>query len=154
LDAAGGVPDPEHLLDPEADLIGAAEAPRADLLLEALDLCGGQVSRVASVMQRAEGIEPAVAEQAQPLGELPHAAAEQVGDLETGLAIGDPKHGAEALIEALVVSLVTAPLEFLALLPVEVNRLHGAPLRSSASIRGGKYCFLSCDRSSRRVVPI
>ena len=123
----GCVPDPERLLDPEADLIGVAEAPRADLLLEALDLSGGEVPRVALVMQGAEGIEAAVAEQAQPLGELPHAAAEQVGDLETGLAVGDPEHGGEALVEALVVRLVAAALEFLSLLRVEVNRLHRPP---------------------------
>jgi hypothetical protein len=89
LDAAGGIRDPEHLLDPEADLIGGAEAPRADLLLEMFHLSGGEVARVAPVMQGAEGVEAAVAEQAQPLGELPHTAAEQVGDLETGLAVGD-----------------------------------------------------------------
>src|SRR5262245_54169584 len=87
LDATGGVPDPEHLLDPETDLIGVAEASRADLLLEALDLSGGEVARVAPVVQGAEGIEPAVAEQAQPLGELTHAAAEQIGNLETSLAV-------------------------------------------------------------------
>jgi hypothetical protein len=52
--------------------------------------------------QGAEGIEAAVTEQAQPLGELPHAAAEQVGDFETGLAVGDPEHGGEAFVEALV----------------------------------------------------
>jgi hypothetical protein len=45
LDAAAGVRDAEHLLDPNADLFGAAKAPRADLLLEALDLCGGEVPR-------------------------------------------------------------------------------------------------------------
>jgi hypothetical protein len=98
LDAAGGVRDPERLLDPEADLIGVAEAPRADLLLKALDLSGGQVSWVAPVVKGAEGMEAAVAEQAQPLGELTYAAAEQVGDLEMGLAVGNPKNGREALL--------------------------------------------------------
>ena len=61
-------------------------------------------------MQGAEGIEAAVAEQAQPLGELPHAAAEQIGDLATGLAVSDPEHGGEALVQALVAGLVAAPL--------------------------------------------
>jgi hypothetical protein len=127
LDPAGGVPDPEHLLNPETDLIGIAEAPGADLLLETLDLSGGEIARVAPVMQGAEGIEAAVAEQTQPLGELPHAAAEQVGDLGAGLAVGNPEHGGEALVQALVTRLVAAALEVLALLQVEVNWLHRSP---------------------------
>src|SRR5262245_37265391 len=130
LDATGGVPDREHLLDPEADLIEVAEASRADLLLEALDLSGGEVARVAPVVQGAEGSVAAVAVQAQPPGELPHAPAEQVRDLESGLAVGNPKHGGEAFVEALVLGLATAALEFLALLPVEVNRLHRSPFRA------------------------
>jgi hypothetical protein len=127
LDAAGGVPDPKRLLDPKADLIGAAKVPRADLLLEALDVCGGEVARVATVVQSAEGIEAAVAEQAQPLGDLPHAAAEQVGDLATGPAVGHLEHGGEALVVPLVMRLVAAALEFSPLLRVEMNRLHRAP---------------------------
>src|SRR5262249_32062988 len=87
LDATGGVQDTERFLDPEADLIGVAEASRADLVLEALDLSGGEVARVAPVVKGAEGIEAAVAEQAQPHGKLPHATAEQVRDLESGLAV-------------------------------------------------------------------
>src|SRR5262249_46480967 len=130
LDTAGGVPDTERLIDPEANLIGAAAAPRADLLLEALDLCCGEGARVAPVMQRAEGVEAAVAEHAQPVGELPHATAKQVGDLGTGLAVGHPEHGREALVEALVVRLVTATFEFSPLLRVEMNRLHRAHIRA------------------------
>jgi hypothetical protein len=108
----------------DADLIGVAEAPGADLLLEALDLSGREVGRVAPVVKGAEVVGAAVAEQAQPVGELPHAAAEQVRDLATGLAVGDPKHRGEAFIDAPVVRLVVAALEFLALLRVKVNRLH------------------------------
>ena len=94
-------------------------------------------------MQGAEGIEAAVAEQAQPLGELPHAAAEQVGDLATGLAVGDPEHGGEALVDAFVVGLVAAALEFLPLLRVELNRLHRAPSRAGLGplVAGDGYCF-------------
>src|SRR5262245_63397646 len=92
-------------------------------------------------MQGAEGIEPAVAEQAQPLGELTHAAAEQIGNLETGLAVGNPEHGGEAFVEALVLGLATAALEFLALLPVEVKRLHRAPFRAGPGpFAGGNCC--------------
>jgi hypothetical protein len=58
---------------------------------------------------------------------LPHAAAEQVGDLGTGLAVGHPEHGGEALVQALVLRLVAAALEVLALLRVEVNGLHRSP---------------------------
>ena len=78
-------------------------------------------------MQGAEGIDAPVAEQSQPLGELAHAAAEQVGDLATGLAVGDPEHGGKAFVQALVAGFVAAPLEFLALLRVELNWLHRAP---------------------------
>src|SRR5262249_17502285 len=56
LDAVGGVRDTERLPDPEPDLVGGAEASRADLLLEALHLCGGEVARVSSVVHSAEGI--------------------------------------------------------------------------------------------------
>jgi hypothetical protein len=83
-------------------------------------------------MQGAEGVEAAAAEQAQPLGELTHAAAEQVRDLTTGLAAGDPEHGREALVEALVVGLVAAALEFLPLLSVKLYRLHRSPLRTDS----------------------
>jgi hypothetical protein len=121
LDATGGVQDTERFLDPEADLIGAAKAPRTDLLLEALDLCGGEVPRVAPVMLGAQAVQPAVAGQSQPLGELAHAPAQEVGYLEPGLAAGDPEHGGETLEDALVVRLVAAALEFLALLWAEMN---------------------------------
>ena len=83
-------------------------------------------------MQGEEGIEAAVAEQAQPLGDLPHAAAEQVGDLATGLAVGDPEHGGETLVDALVGRLMAAALEFLALLRVQTNRLHDVPTWADA----------------------
>jgi hypothetical protein len=141
LDTAGGVRDPERLLDPEADLIRAAEASRADLLLEALDLSGGEVPRVPPVMQGAEGIKAAVAEQAQPLGQLSHAAAEQVGDLATSLAVGHPEHGGEAFIDALVVGLAVAAFEVLPLLRVERNRFDRAPSRAGLGpLGGGERC--------------
>jgi hypothetical protein len=58
---------------------------------------------------------------------LPHAAAEQVGDLGTGFAVGDPEHGREALVQALVVGRVAAALDFSPLLWVERSGLHRAP---------------------------
>src|SRR5439155_21245898 len=61
LDAAGCIRDAEGLLNPEADLIRIAKAPRANLLLKLLDLCGGEVSRVAVVMESAEGFQATVA---------------------------------------------------------------------------------------------
>jgi hypothetical protein len=64
LDAAGGVPDPARLLDPEAGLIGAAEAPRADLLLEPLELSGGEVPWVTFLVEGTQSVQTAVAEQA------------------------------------------------------------------------------------------
>src|SRR5262245_22021132 len=50
-DATGAVPDPEQLLDPKADLLSVVEAAGADLLREALPLPGGEIARVAPVMQ-------------------------------------------------------------------------------------------------------
>jgi hypothetical protein len=84
-------------------------------------------------MQGAEGSAAPVAEQAQPRGELRHAAAEQVRDLDAGLAGGDPEHGREAFVDAPVVGLVAAAFDFLRLFPVKVNRLHLAPSWASPS---------------------
>jgi hypothetical protein len=95
-----------------------------------LHLSGGEVARVAPVVQGAEGVKAEVAEQAQPLGQLPHAAAEQIGDLATGLAVSHPEHGREALVDAGVGGLVAAALEFLPLLRVKLYRLHRSPLRT------------------------
>jgi hypothetical protein len=91
-------------------------------------------------MQGAEGIEAAVAEQAQPLGQLSHATAEQVSDLETSLAVGHPEHGGEAFVQALVVRLVAAAFEFSPLLRAEVNRLHRASLRADFGPFVGSAC--------------
>jgi hypothetical protein len=55
---------------------------------------------------------------------------QQVGDLTTDLAVGDPEHGQEALVDALVVGLVAAALEFLPLLPGKQYRLHRSPLQT------------------------
>src|SRR5262249_39019372 len=115
-----------------ANLVGVAEAPRADLLLEALDLAGGEVSRVAPVMQGAEGIKAAVAGQAQLLDDLPHAPAEQVSDFVTGHAVDGSEHRGEALVDGPVVGLVAAALEFLALLRGQMNRLHDVPTWAGA----------------------
>src|SRR5262249_30290318 len=56
-------------------------------------------------------------------------------DLATGLAVGDPEHGGEALVDAPVVGLVAAALEFLALLRVQMNRLHDVPTWADNSPR-------------------
>src|SRR5262249_52026560 len=74
---------------------------------------------------------------------LSHATAEQVGDLGTGLAVGDPEHGGEAFIDALVTRLVAAALEVLALLRVEVNWLHRSPSCAALGPFGGGDC---CSR--------
>lgn len=95
-------------------------------------------------MQGAEAVEAAVAEQAQPVGQLPHAPAEQAGDLDTSLALGNPEHGGEAFIDALVARLVAA-LEFLALLGAKMNRLHRAP--PGPAVSGGQ--FLGGDHRSQ-----
>jgi hypothetical protein len=98
------------------------------------------VARVAPAVQGAEGVVAAVAEQAQPLGELAHTAAEKVRDLATGLAVGDPEHGGEALEDTLVVGLVAAALEFLALLQVEGNWLHRSRAWAGLGPFGGGGC--------------
>jgi len=78
-------------------------------------------------MEGTEGVGPLVAEEAQPLGDLAHAATEEVGDIKAVLAAGDPEDGREALVDALVMRLVATAFKFLALLWVKVNRLHWAP---------------------------
>jgi hypothetical protein len=83
-------------------------------------------------MLGAQAVQPAVAEQSQPLGELAHAPAQEVGYLEPGLAAGHPEHRGEALVEALVVGLAAAALEFLALLWAEMNQLHDVPTWADA----------------------
>lgn len=77
---------------------------------------------------------------------LPHAAVEKASDLETGLAVGDPESGREVLVEALVVGLVAAAVDFLSLLPVELNRLPWAPSWADCglqSARGRRWLLLS-----------
>src|SRR5262249_19333155 len=136
LDATGGVPDPEHLLDPEADLIGVAEAAGADLLLEALHLSGGEGARVAPVVGGAEGVEALAAVEAEPLGDLADAATQQGGDLEAILAVGDPEDGRKPLRDALVVGFMAAALHRLALRRVKVNQPHRTPSRASPGPAG------------------
>ena len=56
------------------------------------------------------------------------------------LRAGNPKHGGEALVEAFVVGVVPAALEFVSLLRVELNRLHRASSRSGLGPFGGGDC--------------
>ena len=53
-----------------ADLVGVTEAAPGDLILELLDLVRGEVAGVALVKQSAQGVEPLVAEDAEPFAQL------------------------------------------------------------------------------------
>src|SRR3954468_21786824 len=70
LDPGGGIADGEGGLDPVTDLVGVAEASRADFGLELLDLLRGKFAGVALVVDRAEGVEPCVAIDPEPFPQL------------------------------------------------------------------------------------
>src|SRR5262249_24288059 len=125
VDATGRVADAESRVNPVADLGGCAEAALCDFVLWQLDLVRGGMTGVALVMEGAEGIEPLVAEDAEPFTQLGKADAQQLGDLLTGFARGDRQDGGEALIDAPIQSLLPLPFDLLALLISQDNPLHG-----------------------------
>ncbi len=53
LHPGGRIADTEGVLKPLADLIGVAEAARADLLFELIHLVGAELARIALVMKSA-----------------------------------------------------------------------------------------------------
>src|SRR5262249_17455394 len=77
LHPTGAVADPEGVLKPLADLIGGAEAAGADLLFELVHLPGGEVARVAPVLEDAQGVEPLVAIDSEPFAQLAEADPQQ-----------------------------------------------------------------------------
>src|SRR5262249_16993226 len=81
LHPAGRVADAEGVLKPLTDLLGAAEAAGFDLVLELADLLGGELARVALVVQGTQGVEPLVAIDAKPFAQLAEADPQQAGDL-------------------------------------------------------------------------
>src|SRR5450631_1606961 len=89
LHSAGLVADAEGLLDPVANLIRVAEAARADFVSESIDLAGSEFARIALVVEGAEGVQPLVAEEAEPFAQLAEADPQHVSDFITALALGD-----------------------------------------------------------------
>src|SRR5262249_16673910 len=79
LDPGARVADGEGGLEPVADLLGVAEATGTDLLFELSDLIRLQLARVALVVDLAEGLEPFVAKDAEPLAQLAGADSQHLG---------------------------------------------------------------------------
>ena len=125
LDAAGRIADAEGLLNPVADLVGVAEAAPGDLVFELLDLVRVEVAGVALVQEGAEGFEPVVSEDTEPLAQLGEADAQKLGDLLAGFARGDGQDGGEALVDTPVKGLLAAAFDLLALLIAQHYRFHG-----------------------------
>ena len=61
-----------------------------------------ELAGVAPEPEGAEGIQPPVAEEAEPVADLACGDAEEVGDLLSGAAVGDPQDGTEAVGHPLV----------------------------------------------------
>ena len=109
------------------DAIRIPEAPRLDFFLEEPDLSAGELAGVPLWVKSTEGVETRVAVFAQPLGDLPDATPQEVGDVKAVFAGDDPEHRREAFVDAPVVGLVAAAFDFLRLFSVKVNQLHLAP---------------------------
>src|ERR1700739_997892 len=56
LHPAGRIADAEGVLEPMANLVGVAEAARADLLFELIHLSSSELARVALVVQSTESV--------------------------------------------------------------------------------------------------
>src|SRR5262245_52987284 len=124
LDTGGSIADVEGRFDPVADLVGVAEASRADFGLELLDLLWAEFARVALVVDLAEGVEPFVAINPQPLAQLGKADTQQIGHLFSGLASADSQDRGEALVHSPIKGPLASPLDFLLLLRSQLNRFH------------------------------
>src|ERR1035438_7762481 len=125
FNATGGVADAEGFREPVADLIRIAETAATDFVLELFDLWGGQVARIALVVQGTQGVEPTVAVDPQPFAQLRETDAQQVRNFPPWLARGDRQDGRESLVEAPIMRSLAPPVDFLTLLVRELNWLHG-----------------------------
>src|SRR5215216_3114255 len=124
LDPGGGIADGEGGLNPVADLVGVAEAARADLGFELLDLLRGKFAGVALVVDRAEGVEPFVAKDPEPFAQLGKPDAQQRGGLSSGLARANRQDRGEALVHPPIEGPLASPFDFLLLRRCQLNRLH------------------------------
>ena len=111
LHPAGRIADAEGVLKPLANLIGVAEAAGADLLFELVHLRGGELARVALVVERAQGVEPLVAIDAEPFAQLGEADAQQVSDFFPAGALGHGQDGREALVDTPVKGVLAAAFD-------------------------------------------
>ena len=94
-------------------------------VFELFDLVRGEFAGVALVVEGAEGVEPLVAEDAEPFAQLAEADPQQLGDFFTGFARGDGQDGGEALVDTPVQGFLASPFDLLALLGGQDNRFHG-----------------------------
>ena len=108
-----------------ANLVRVPEAARADLVSESIDLVGGEIARIAPVVEGAEGIQPLVAEDAEPFAQLAEADPQHVGGFITALAFGDDQEGSQALVDTPVECPLASSLDLPSLLWSQDNRLHG-----------------------------
>jgi len=87
LHPAGRIADAEGVLKPLANLLGVAEAARADLLFELVHLPGGELARVALVVESTQSVEPLVAIDPEPFAQLGEADPQQVSDFLPAFAL-------------------------------------------------------------------
>jgi hypothetical protein len=112
LHPAGRIADAEGVLKPLANLIRVAEAARADLLFEVFHLLGGELARVALVVQSTKSVEPLVAIDTEPFAQLGEADPQQVSDFFPAGALGNGQDGSEALVDTPVPGFLASSFEF------------------------------------------
>src|ERR1700683_4533752 len=125
LHPGGRIADAEGILKPPANLIGVAEATRADLLFELIHLVDGELARVALVVERAENVESLVAIDAEPFSQLAQANTQQMNDFLPAFAPRNHQDGSEALVDTPVKGILAASFDLPPLLGGQDNRFHG-----------------------------
>src|SRR4051794_17802054 len=141
LDARGRVGHTEGVVDPGADLLGVVEDPLDDLLLELFDLSRSEATGITLVVQRAEFHQPLVAEDSEPLPDLPCGAPPQFGDLLSGSSGIAPEHRREALVDPPVLGVSPSLLDVVPLRISQLDGLHRSPP------------YRPCGSGPRRVTP-
>ena len=97
LHAAGGVENPEFLLEPVADLVRVTKATTGDFGFQLFHLVRGQFARVAFVVQGAQGVEPPVTIDG-PFAQLRQTDTQQFSDFFSGITSGYGQDGCQALV--------------------------------------------------------
>src|SRR5262249_13164188 len=125
LHAAGRIADGEGVKKPLADLIGVAEGARGDLLFELVYLPGGELARVALVVQGTQSVDPLVAIDPEPFAQLAQADPQQVNDFLPAFALGNGQDRGEALVDTPVEGSLAAAFDLTPLLGRQDNRFRG-----------------------------